>query len=140
MRFLKCDECETMVATPWFKDGWILDLDSNTTQEQIDSGYAIPYTASHLEIISNQCDYCGSKYSENVSCCLVNHGDNTACVICSECNKHNSHHALWHNTKWEISDIIEKDIDETIELPDDIIREKLKCDKFELDGRLRDLE
>lgn len=108
-KYIECGECDAKLSPSWMIDGEMIVMDSMMTDK--DYVYAEPWIASHMvknPTFDDKCTKCKFDFrnARGLSACLVNHGDNTACLSCPECNEYVSKSALWHKTKWERKDLM----------------------------------
>lgn len=113
VNFVKCDndDCEILIEAPWMVGGWLLVLDSML--EPYKDQPKRPFVASHITtafpIPCNKCGYEISGEEEHLGACLVNHGDDSACIHCPKCNTYIPESSKWHNTTWDEDDLIQEE-------------------------------
>ena len=146
IRLVKCSQCEVRMQASWLIGGGLLVMDSMMNEEYRKD--CRPFMNSHLVVhpkFNNICTECKHDFSddESWSACLVNHGDDTACIHCPECSTYISKSALWHKTTWKIEDLELEEIEE--EEPTEInikgwLSEDLEAYEFKANGEIKDLE
>ncbi len=143
IRLIKCGECEVKMQASWMVGGWILQLDSMTTDEQREN--AEPFMASHLlrhPDFNNICTKCKHDFSddERWSACLVKHGDDTACIRCPKCSIYISKSVLWHKTTWDIDDLELEEIEDEEPTSLDINGMLFEAHEFYTKGKVKELQ
>ena len=148
IRLIKCGQCGALQQATWLVGSGLLVMDSMMTEEYRKN--CRPYFNSHIDSnpeFGNICPNCNHDFSddESWSACLVNHGDDTACIHCPECKTYISKSALWHKTTWDIENLILEEIDdedESLELDKEgfyYTFGELELDKFKV-GKVKELK
>lgn len=122
INYVKCPECGVHCEASWNVSEdtgkyihTVLYMDSMLSDEQ--RKRAEPWTQSHIHPLGIKiCPKCDHDFAEDehTGYCLVNHGDETACLSCPECHAHIKEAAVWHKWEWTREDLIpkEKEIEE----------------------------
>ena len=141
MRYIDCKECDVKLPPAWRYYNMIL-TDNMIDHSMIDD--IDPFMVSHISFDMDNCPECDYELSEHVSLsfCLVNHGDNGACLHCPGCKNYVENTGVWHKTEWTRDDLKDDGKPYKIEIPgEDIfyIMGELKATKFP-PGRIKDLK
>lgn len=146
IRLVKCGECEIRMQASWLVGGSLLVMDSMMREEYRKN--CTPFMNSHIApnpSFDDKCPKCDYEFPKegSFSACLVNHGDDTACIHCPECNTYISKSALWHKTTWEIKDLEIEEVEEEEPTEIDIkgwLSKDYEAHEFKVNGEIKDLE